>query len=407
MFVLCYSLLAYLCLQTRDPWSLSTYVWLPAGVTLTVLCITPWQKWYIWLFTSASLHALMSTLVGRPADLTLLFTFADVFTLSSVAFLWRLITQSHSTHAYARMNAIFVLAVLAICSVAASLLYLFVSITYPVTFSHSVTWAISAASGILSLSSCITIGRATSHRGRGPASDNQRRRKMTVCLSLLAMFCYYVLPRIFPSQVMDFTGLLLLLIITLTATLYLNAIQSASYILLCALTISLSSLYQLGPIVNLMGPQNSLLVSQIYLLFLTLLASISFSRISDLRHTQHMMDNLLIFLKEKPAVQDFCRFCYYPQTDRLIWCDPFPESVNLSCPLSMPILKGRFHEENQAELEYFISAKETEKAELLYSHSFEGNILNNDLKYIPASLVLLAIDIRYGNLIYEGILVFH
>lgn len=366
----------------------------------------PRNRWAFWLLTSASLHTGLSLSMDRPLDITLLFTLADVLSITAVAYLWQHICQLCLTQSFALLNALFSSAVLSVCMLAAALLYLLASLAYPVTPSHSLIWAISAASGMLSLSSCITLGRASL-----PVLPRKRGWKWAaygtpLVLTMLMSLAYMILSTLFMSYITDVILLLSVLMISVIASLYFSAIQTSCYIIFCALTISISTLYDIGPLAHLTRTENRLMISQLYLLILTLMVSAGFSRVSDLKNAQRRGSLLVSCLKTFSFIRGFYRFSYYPDHDQLTWHDVFTEEKDDVAEIaSMTLLTGRFHESEQDALRSFLVSQErssgySEKAQL-----FQGEFLNKNLQYIPVSLAFLTAETRYGSLHYEGVLI--
>lgn len=61
IFVAVYFLLATISLETRDPWSLSSTIWLPAGLLLGVLCTRSPAQWPMWAISGGT------AFFGQPA----------------------------------------------------------------------------------------------------------------------------------------------------------------------------------------------------------------------------------------------------------------------------------------------------------------------------------------------------
>lgn len=80
-FIAIYLVLAMISMENRDSWSLSSAVWLPAGLVLGILCTSPRIYWPIWGVSAALLHILVSVLFGRTIDIALTFALVDLSVL--------------------------------------------------------------------------------------------------------------------------------------------------------------------------------------------------------------------------------------------------------------------------------------------------------------------------------------
>lgn len=76
-FCLCWSGLALLSLEYRDPWSFSTTTWLPACILFSTLLLTSFKQWPLWIVSAMVLHTLCGFYIGRPLSLAMLFAFFD------------------------------------------------------------------------------------------------------------------------------------------------------------------------------------------------------------------------------------------------------------------------------------------------------------------------------------------
>ncbi|MEW5561957.1 MASE1 domain-containing protein [Enterobacter asburiae] len=77
VFCLCWSGLALLSLQYRDPWSFSTTTWLPACILFATLLLTSIKQWPLWVISAMLMHTLCGFYIGRPLPLAALFAFFD------------------------------------------------------------------------------------------------------------------------------------------------------------------------------------------------------------------------------------------------------------------------------------------------------------------------------------------
>ncbi|MHC9060951.1 hypothetical protein [Pantoea sp. y20] len=153
VFCLMWSALALLSLGSRDPWSLSTTTWLPAGVLFFTLVISPQGKWPLWLTTSMLLHTLCGFYMGRPLPLAVLFTVFDGLSIPLCALAY-LMLERYGHLKEQRRPLLFsllksgVLATIAFSAGALLTLCLWLS-NYDIASSHLVSWSLALLTGCL------------------------------------------------------------------------------------------------------------------------------------------------------------------------------------------------------------------------------------------------------------------
>lgn len=152
-FVLAYSLLALLSFLSRDHWSFSTTVWLPAGLVFALLWYSPRREWPLWLATAGTLHILSGLWIGRPLLMASLFALFDLLLYP----LCVLAMRAHLRHFFVRAlrnpvaATLFQLTLLTVIVVSLSVL-LTASLMlahYPVAYYHFISWALAALTCIL------------------------------------------------------------------------------------------------------------------------------------------------------------------------------------------------------------------------------------------------------------------
>lgn len=407
IFALIYGALALICLQARDPWSLSSFIWLPAGITLSVLCMTRWQYWPIWLVISSTLHTAISLMEGRSFDLTAIFTLSDVLIITCIALLWRVITRRSFMFSYSGLNSLFILSVIVLCFAGGLILYLFISMSYPVTLSHSVVWAVSESSGILTVSSYFTFVTMPFRRPQFRGVINLRGIINWMLAAGLAVGSYNLGYVTGNSTAITLTATNLLLFLTVLTALFKSAVHTAAYIQFCALMVSLAALYHTGPFIDTEVTGTGVFLSQIYLLFLSLIASITYARMADLRLAYNVNTRIQDFFVKHAPFNSFFRFSFFPDEELLHWNDRFPlESHNKMLLSSPALLMGRLREEDQPQLRAFFHDKAS-FMEQSGEQVFSGQFLNEDLVYVPFTLTFFLAEARYDNLRLEGVLVLH
>lgn len=152
MFNLLFLVLAMFGLETRDPWSLSSAVWLPAGLLLGTLCTSPVKYWPVYGTSAALLHIFVSLHYGRALDVALTFSGVDLAVLFPLAMLWHSVYRYFSSMSYLKQTFVLLLGVYmgSVAGGVVSILMLTL-LDYPVVLSHFFTWSLSNATGCLAV----------------------------------------------------------------------------------------------------------------------------------------------------------------------------------------------------------------------------------------------------------------
>jgi hypothetical protein len=148
-FVSLYIILAMFSFQTRDPWSLSTLVWVPSGLVLGTLFVTSPRYWHLWLVSAALVHAIIGFVSGRPLPVALLFALCDVIVLSACACALRL--QYRKAEGLPAQNNVLTMLKYGLtiigfgCAGGMLSSWCLFILGYPILLLHAVTWALSTS----------------------------------------------------------------------------------------------------------------------------------------------------------------------------------------------------------------------------------------------------------------------
>lgn len=150
-----YTLLALLSFHTRDSWSLSTTLWLPAPLLFAALWLTAPREWPLWLATAGLLHVLVGVWIGRPPALASLFALFDVAIFPLCVAVFRLNAQLPALRF--ALNPIIrelVYPLQLIFSIFCGSLLLNLALLlsgYPIAPLHFLSWVLAALTGILAI----------------------------------------------------------------------------------------------------------------------------------------------------------------------------------------------------------------------------------------------------------------
>jgi len=260
IFVFLYFILAMISLETRDPWSLSSTVWLPAGLVLGTLCTSPRIYWPVWGVSAGSLHVLVSILYGRTMDVALTFALLDLAVLFPLAMMWHS-AQHYFKHVSYRNGTLLLLGGVYVASILGGLLSILVLmlLNYPIILSHFFTWSLSNATGCLS-SAPLFIARHL-------FKENRPKFSLLQIVALLGVISVFLLPPgLLHSMLLDQMLLCLVLGISLMLTVVWPLPVLTLYFLSLTLLVSLTTLYGYGPLA--IEDQQDIQFSQFYLLML-------------------------------------------------------------------------------------------------------------------------------------------
>lgn len=402
-----YLLLAILCLQARDPWSLSTSVWLPAGLTMIALCHTSRTTWPIWIVTSGLLHALVSFFYGRPAEVTLLFTVADIIIFTLASLCWQRLAATGFTMSLFRMSLACCTSVLLLCLTGGFILYLFfLYLGYPVSVIHSLIWGISGATGALATAPFFIFDGGNISYYFSRVRKISFKKIIVLTLAALVGFSFLLPAHLFSTYIVsDYTLLffawVMMVIVTLTCSTLIVALNAFS---LC-LTISLGTLYNLGPFWNTPYPGLGIFISQLYVLSLIICSSLIFARFKELNNESEILSSILSLITQATPVSQCSSFRYYPGTDAIEWVSVNTELDERILSTSS-LLLGRIHQEDRKSVIDFFRASD-KMNQLKEPALFKVRFMNDKLSYQTASFVFHSPEFRGKNLRLAGLMIFH
>ncbi|KGT89127.1 hypothetical protein NG99_20050 [Erwinia typographi] len=352
-FVAIYFVLATISMENRDPWSLSSAVWLPAGLVLGILCTSPRIYWPIWGVSAALLHILVSVLFGRTIDIALTFALVDLAVLFPLAMMW------HSVHRYLnhlsyRSETLLLLTGVyfasALGGILSALALLFLD--YPVILSHSFTWALSNATGCLSSAPFFIIRRVVKEE---KVSFSYAHAAALVSVTLI----FFLPSELQRDPLLSQAQLYLVLGISLVLTAWWPLRALSAYFMWLTLVVSLATFYGYGPLAT--GDQQGVQASQLYLLAVITLGLIVATREKEqlvlnakIRQQLGLLDNLL-------TTQQPVFFQLSAGEAELIWLDSTSVfGIPLPQILTLPLFQARIHPQDR---ENFAACLPTEHAE--------------------------------------------
>lgn len=409
LFTLAYSLLALICLKARDPWSLSSTVWLPAGLTLIALCHSTLQNWPIWIFTSGIIHAAISLIYGRSPEVTLLFTLADILIFAGTALVWRRIAAAGFHQSLFNMSLYCCLSVVFMCFTGGLILEgVFRALDYPVELRHSLVWGISGATGALATASFFIFdgGNVTYYLTHLYSFS---RKKIFILLVTFAVGCVFILPVHFINLHIFscYASLFIVWTLTVVLTLTCSTLFVALFFLFISLVISLGSLYGMGPFSCEVYGSSGIFSAQIYLLLLIVTNSIIFARIKELRSSLQGFEKFSQLIASESPARGFLFFQFYPLLQNIEWTEsPHNDIYNTQYLVTPDLFLGRVHEDKRATISDFI--KNTYNMSTIRDHAkFRLPFMDDALVYRDVTLIFSPPEFRGKNLRVAGTIVFH
>lgn len=348
-FSIFYFGLAMFSLETRDSWSLSSSVWLPAGLVLGVLCTSQPVYWPLWGMSAGVLHILTSLLYGRSFDVALTFALIDLSVLFPLAIIWRSTCRYPGHHSY-RTEVFFLLAGVYTTSIIGGLLSVFILklLNYPVLISHFSTWALSNATGCLSGASFFIFRRFF----REPRHHfNGLQYALLFIVSVIFMLPPELISPILIKQALLYLALGVSLVLTVSLPLNILTV----YLLYLTLLINLATLLGYGPLV--VNEPQGMQASQLYLLVVVSLGLIFavYKKENSARHEKLRQQlTLLCHLLEN---QQPVFFQFSSDTERFRWSGN--QSVfGIACQdlPTLLLLQARLHPEDQGAFAEYLSA---------------------------------------------------
>ncbi|WP_219357795.1 hypothetical protein [Enterobacter sp. BIDMC 29] len=179
--------------HTRDSWSLSTTLWLPAPLLFAALWLTAPREWPLWLATAGLLHVFAGVWIGRPLTLACLFALFDVAIFPLCVAVFRLNAQLPALR-FARRPIIgeLIYPLQLIFSIFCGSLLLNLALLlsgYPIAPLHFFSWVLAALTGILAILPLLRESKIPSH-----PRFNRREALLLAANTLVLVTGYFYLP---------------------------------------------------------------------------------------------------------------------------------------------------------------------------------------------------------------------
>lgn len=373
VFILTYFLLATICLQTRDPWSLSSTVWLPSGLLLGVLCVLPPSRWPLWVITASALHFSVSLIHDRPADIALIFAIIDPLIICPLAFIWNNLHKYARNISYRAQTWLLLLGV-NFGSILGGLFsdILLKKLGYPTSVTHFLTWGISNATGCLAIAPLFIVNQLNKGRRQWLSYPQLFAAMIIIPLCITPFFLQ---SHLFCNELVYNTLLYLLLILSLLLAAWLPLFPLCLYFVLLTMLASLATFYNYGPFPAMLKGMQTIIASQIYLLVLISLGLLVSTR------EQHHRSKYQRLLRQKCLLSSFLQnrepvsFCLSRDTGQIDWLSH--ETVYGLSPSQLgtfALLLAHIHPEERYKLLGWINDDNGESSE----HCFDIRILLSD-----------------------------
>lgn len=294
IFVAVYFLLATISLETRDPWSLSSTIWLPAGLLLGVLCTRSPAQWPMWAISAGALHFSVSLLHDRPWDIALAFALLDLAIICPLALIW------NGLHRYSNglsppEETLLLLAGVYLASAVGGLFsdLILKALGYPTRVSHFISWGISNATGCLAIAPLFIIHRLNHCKWQWPT---RQQAFIAAWAFPLAIAVFFLPSSLLSNNLLNNALLYSVLTLSLLLSALLPLLPLALYFILLTLLVSLSTLYGYGPFRPALTGMQAVEASQLYLLMIISLGLLVATREHQhrSRHQQTQQQQLLL-----------------------------------------------------------------------------------------------------------------
>ncbi|HGM5420605.1 TPA: MASE1 domain-containing protein [Serratia liquefaciens] len=266
IFVAVYFLLATISLETRDPWSLSSTIWLPAGLLLGVLCTRSPAQWPVWAISAGVLHFSVSLLHDRPWDIALAFALLDLAIICPLALIW------NGLHRYSNGlshpgETLLLLAGVYLASAVGGLFsdLILKALGYPTRVSHFISWGISNATGCLAIAPLFIIHRLNHGQWQWPP---RQQAVIAAWVFPLAIAVFFLPSSLLSNDLLNNALLYSVLALSLLLSALLPLLPLALYFILLTLLVSLATLYGYGPFRPALAGMQAVQASQLYLLMI-------------------------------------------------------------------------------------------------------------------------------------------
>ncbi|WAT06288.1 MASE1 domain-containing protein [Rouxiella badensis] len=359
LFSLSYLALAFLCLETRDSSSLSSAIWLPAGLTLGILCSSPLSRWPLWLVSAGTLHVLASYLHHRPMDITLVFAVTNLVILCLSAHVWLTLMKGRGIASNLSAMALFISIVLAASALGGmTILFALRMLAYPTVVSHFVSWSISNATGCLAMAPLFMVNQLVINK----RVKSQNLLLITgILLITLALFLPdYDYQQNIPT--VDFS-LYLLFGLILLSLLFITERRLALLQVIIALIISITTIYNRGPFADsFYSDNNGITASQLYLLAIFISALLVRSGITDLYFLKRQSERQILLMSANFAEQKSYPFRINVTQQKVIWTDvlKMPDALPQAALMTPAQILGRMHPDDRTLFSpWFMGANKT------------------------------------------------
>ncbi len=404
LFCLGYFSLAFLCLETRDNGSLSSAIWLPAGLTLGVLCRAPLSSWPLWLASTVILHISASVVHHRPLDIALIFAINDLIILCLSAHVWKIIQQDGNVTSRLNSTAIFI-AIVLIASVIGgiSTFYSLRMTGYPTVFSHFINWSISNATGCLAFAPFFAINSLTTADSPDLTPKNNLILLILIPLLTLALFFPWndeLRDNAFVEPLIYF-----LFGFALLSSLFISTAKLSFLFLALAIIISITTIYNHGIFATKDYTGNSgITASQLYLLAMFIFAMLIRAATNDI-YLSRIRSEQLVLLSRTFSPDQLCySFRINITLHKWVWTELIDSINNLPInSLTTPSqILGRMHPDDRGIiLPWFNGANET--FGIPFSQSVR--LIMNGNTFSHVHIAMLSEHNSYENRYLNGVLI--
>lgn len=341
IFNVFYLLLSVVSLETRDPWGLSSTIWLPSGLVLGVLSIAQYTHWPVWVVTVVLLHVATSLMYGRPLEIAIIFAIVDIIVLCPLAHLWKSLLHKSIIISYRSRITIFIISIYAFSIFGGVFSEVILNLSgYPILLSHYVSWSISNAAG------CVAIAPFFIMKDLYKKKDSKSSffySLFRVCILISIPSLFYIPHHYFSDELFCQLFLYFIFVITVAISFYWRGAPLSIYYIYSSILISISVMYGYGPF-SLENVQ----LSQLYLVVI-----ISFSVVISVNETEWnfkctFIENKLNITKALLCYPSVFFFKLSLSTRKIYW-----ENKNevLGIPTNIistyPLLLSRIHPEER------------------------------------------------------------
>lgn len=404
LFSISYLSLAFLCLETRDNGSLSSTIWLPAGLTLGILCSTPLLQWPIWILSAGMLHILASLLHQRPLDIALVFALNDLVILCLSAYIWQSVRNSSAQLSNMLAMGGFIIIVLAASALGGMTTFYSLRILgYPAVLSHFLSWSISNATGCLAITPLFVVNQLIQQSTNSRTGWNHHLQIAAIIALSAALFLQNGI-YLTDLPVMDFL-LYLLFGLTLLSSLFIKERQLSLLYVTQALIVSIATLYNRGPYSIAIYPGNSgITASQLYLLALFISGMLVRSRVTDVLFAKKHSEQQYRLAQAVTPGQSHFQFQININQQKVIWHDPIDKLLNLPerFVATPALLLGRMHAEDR---EFFLPWFNGEQQTTASPYTHPVRLILTGVTFCDGQIALFSDHDNTANLYLNGLLI--